>query len=335
MSDKINLLPPHTVKYRMMTLAETVNYGHRVHNIPEKWKLTKGEGVVVSIIDTGLPVHRDLENQIIDYANFTDSPVEDLVSGHGSHTAGIVAAEENGEGVVGIAPKSKLLIAKALGDDGSGSDEWLAKAIYWSIEKGADIVNMSLGAPAEYEIAFRKTKEAIVFGYEKGVIFVCAAGNEYADRIGVPARYKETFSVMAVNANKEKGEFSNKGPLQDFAAVGVDVLSTYRENTYASLTGSSMACPQIAGICALILAEHRNNSETRTPINNPEDMRDHVRKICIDLGDKGYDYDFGDGLPVFGTINKEDPALPPVEPLEPIPQIGCWLLRFLKRIFKG
>ena len=208
--------------------------------------------------------------------------------------------------------KSKLLIAKALGDNGGGSDESLANALDWCVDKGADIINMSLGAPATYDLLFGKTKKAVQRAYEAGVTLICAAGNENANKVGVPARWEECISVAAVNSSKERANFSNKGPTQDFAAPGVDILSTFKNNTYAELSGTSMASPYLAGVAALILAEHKLEVADRdTPINNPADLKEHIRKICLDLGDAGHDVNFGSGLPVFGHINDNPKPEPP------------------------
>jgi subtilisin family serine protease len=319
MSEKITLLPPFDINYRMMSLSETKNYGHDLHNAPEAWKTTKGEGVTVAVIDTGLPVHRDLEGQVVASANFTNDPIEDIKQGHSTHVAGIIAAKENNEGVVGIAPKAKLVIAKSLGDDGGGSDESIADAIDWCIEQKVDIINMSLGAPAKYAHLFTKTEKAVKKAYENNIVVICASGNENASKVGIPARYEEAIAIAAVNSKKQRANFSNKGPTLDFAASGVDIISTFLDNTYASLSGTSMASPQVAGLAALIISEHKNNPEKNTPLTSPEDVRDHIRKMCIDLGPAGWDKEYGYGLPVFGKLNP-DPEKPPPTP----PQKTFW-----------
>jgi subtilisin family serine protease len=295
----------------MMSLSEIKNYGHNLHNIPEAWKTTKGEGVIVGVIDTGLPVHRDLDGQILDYANFTEDPIEDLVQGHSTFCCGILCANENNEGVVGSAPKAKLMIAKALGDDGSGSDENLANAINWCIEKKVDIINMSLGAPAKYAYLFKETEKAVKKAYANGIVIICAAGNENADQVSVPARYEEAIAVAAVDSKKQRANFSNKGPALDFAASGVNLVSTFLNNSYSNMSGTSFSSPQVAGIAALIISEHRNNPDKNTPLTSPTDVREHIRKICIDLGPTGWDNEYGFGLPVFGKINPDPQPLPP------------------------
>lgn len=322
MRDRYPMLPPFEVHYRLMTLAETKDYGHTLHNIPAAWKTSKGEGVKVAVLDTGLPVHRDLENQIEEAKNFTNDPIEDAVQGHSTHVCGIIAAEENGEGVVGVAPKCRLYVGKVLGDNGSGDDSEIAKGILWCIEKKVDIINMSLGAPASMEIFMPETKAAIKEAYANNIAIICAAGNESARMVGVPARFDECMAVAAVNSRKERANFSNRGGKLDFAAAGVDVMSTFKNNTYAELSGTSMACPQIVGIAALVIADHRNRAiSSSTPIEGPEGLREHIRKISVDLGPAGHDSNYGSGLPVFSTI--EDPLPPP--PPKPKRSFWGWL----------
>jgi len=336
MGRKINLLPPFKIGFRTLSLAEQKNYGIEMHNVPEAWKKTKGEGIKVAVIDTGLPVHRDLENQVVQSKNFTSDPIEDSVVGHSTHVSGIIAAEENDEGVVGIAPKAKLIIAKALGDDGSGDDESLAQAINWCVDQGVHVINMSLGAPAEYEMYFLQTKTAVQRAYEQGVVIVCASGNEYANKVGVPARWDECIAIGAVNNKKQRADFSNKGEKLDFAASGVDVVSTFKNNSYASLSGTSMATPQIVGIIALILSEHRGDQTgKRTPVNSVQDVIDHLKKICIDLGPSGFDKEYGFGLPVYGTTDDDDPIPPEPEPEpEPTDNWLAWLWRTIRNRFR-
>lgn len=330
MKKPINLLPPFDVNFITMSLAERKNYGHEIHNVPEAWLKTQGEGVKVSVIDTGLPIHRDLDSQIEDYANFTNDPVEDSKQGHSSHVSGIIAAKEDNEGVVGLAPKSRLLIAKALGDDGSGDDVMLGKAIDWSVEKGADIINMSLGAPAEFEKYFQHTKEAMARAYEKGVVLICASGNESAKKVGVPARFDQAIAIGAITKKKEKAYFSNTGDTLDFVGAGVNIISTFKNNSYASLSGTSMATPQLAALSALIIAEHRNSDRNhRTPINSPEDVKEHIRKICIDLGNDGFDNDYGWGLPVYGSVEEPLPPQPPKNPQFNWNAFWTWLRQIL------
>ena len=240
------------------------------------------------------------------------------------HNCGIIAAEENGEGVVGVAPKSRLYVGKVLGDNGSGGDEEIANGILWAVEKKVDIISMSLGAPASMEAFMPKTKAAVKEAYAQNIAIICASGNENSRLVGVPARFDECIAVGAVNDRKQRARFSNRGTALDFAAAGVDVLSTYKNNTYAELSGTSMSCPQIVGIAALVVSDHRNREiPSSTPIEGPEGLKEHIRKISVDLGPAGHDSDYGHGMPVFSTI--EDPLPPPpLNKPKPIPGFGFW-----------
>jgi len=305
----IKLLPPFDINYKMMSLAETKNYGHSLHNIPEAWLESKGEGIVIGVIDTGLPIHRDLDDQITKAVNFTKDPLPDNVQGHSTFCSGLLCAKENNEGIVGIAPKAKIIIAKALDNSGSGDDESIAKSINWCAENGANIINMSLGAPANYEHLFPETKEAIKRAYKEGIVIVCASGNEDASKVGFPARMEQCIAVGAVDSKKQRASFSNRGPELDFAAAGVNILSTFKNNSYGSLSGTSFSAPQVTGIAALILSSHKDTNK-ETPITfPPKDIYNHLKKICLDVGPTGWDQEYGFGLPIYGQAGKL-----PIEP---------------------
>lgn len=238
--DSIIKLPDFTVGLMTRMLVKPVNYGEQLHNVPAGWAESRGAGVKVGVIDTGLPEHRDLRDKVVAAKNFTSSPLEDRVVGHATHVAGIIAANGEGDGIIGIAPDAQLVIAKALTDDGSGSDPAIAQAIHWCIEQGCQIINMSLGAPYTAERGLRQTKAAVQRAFKLGVTLVCASGNESQSHVGLPAAWEECIAVGAVDKNKQHASFSNTGKELDVAAAGVDVMSTYLKNTYASLSGTSM-----------------------------------------------------------------------------------------------
>jgi subtilisin family serine protease len=311
-------LPDFTVGLMTRTLVNPINYGKLLHNIPAAWAESRGAGVKVGVIDTGLPEHRDLKNQIDAAKNFTSSPLEDTVVGHSTHVCGIIAAAGEGDGVTGIAPEARLVVAKALSDAGSGNDTQIAQAIDWCVAQGCQIINMSLGAPHTAERGLRATRAAVIRAFNAGVTLCCASGNESQKHCGLPAAWIECIAVGAVDQNKKHANFSNSGPELDCAAAGVDIMSTFLKNTYAALSGTSMATPQVAGICTLILSAHLGNPNKETPIKNGLDMLAHLESICIDVGDAGCDIDFGWGIPVFGHVD------PRPKPLKPPPKPRHW-----------
>lgn len=296
-----NLLPEYRVGIQRQNIKK-ININLTLLNIPEKWRTTKGENVRIGILDTGLPRHKDLEGKVVAWKNFTNSPVVDDLDGHSTHVAGIIAAEsKDGNGLVGIAPHSELVIGKILNDNGSGADEWLAAGIEWCLEQKCDIINLSLGAPASLEKKFPLSKAAIKKAHAQNVFLFAASGNDGGSSVSVPARWNEVFCVSAIDYNNKRADFSNIGPEVDFANIGTDVVSTYINNAYASISGTSQATPGIVGVAALILSEHKQPGHHDTPIHNFNDLRAHLIRLCTDLGVKGYDKMFGWGNPVFGT----------------------------------
>jgi subtilisin family serine protease len=277
---------------------EVIDWGLESLGIPELWRQSQGEGIKVAILDTGIDDrHPDLLGAIADLKDFTGSALGtfDRV-GHGTHVAGIVAARANGYGVIGVAPQSRLLIGKVLGDDGTGSSEIVAEGIDWAVENGADVISLSLGTP----YANDRLHQAVIGAVGKNKILVAAAGNYgmsyYFDTINYPARYDEAISVGYIDRNRLRSDYAAAGVHLDVMAPGVEVYSTYPMGLYARLSGTSMATPFVAGVCALCLAKHRSEIGGSTPCSNQFEMRDHLRKTAIDLGETGADWGYGYGL---------------------------------------
>jgi major intracellular serine protease len=258
------------IPYRMDAILDTTNEvprGVQMVEAQSLWEETdQGEGSVVAVIDTGCQrEHPDLMGRIIDGKNFTtdyDGAPElfDDNNGHGTHVAGTIAAVENEEGVVGVAPKSKLLILKVLNKEGSGSYESIIEALkYATTWRGPNkervrIISMSLGGPEDAPELEASIKEAI----EKGISVVCAAGNEGDGRedtmeFAYPGAYNEVIQVGAIDEGRHLAEFTNTNDQIDLVAPGVNITSTYLEGKYARLSGTSMATPHVAGGLALII----------------------------------------------------------------------------------
>lgn len=266
--------------YQLSTIAqedeEQVNWAGSILGVPSVWVQTMGEGIKVAILDTGIDSdHPDLIEGIVASQDFTGDGVED-VNGHGTHCAGIIGARLNDVGFVGVAPKTELLIAKVLGNDGTGSFDWISDGVLWAVDQGADIISMSLGGP----VSSHRLYQAIHVALAKGVMVLCAAGNEgslFQNSIGYPGRYGGVITVAAHDENGNRSGFSSRGGEIDVMAPGSNIWSTFLDGSYAELSGTSMATPFVAGLAALILSKHRNNGNANnTPVDNTEDLKNHL-----------------------------------------------------------
>ncbi|MEX2138675.1 MAG: S8 family serine peptidase, partial [Pirellulales bacterium] len=163
----------------------------------------------------------------------------------------------------------------------------------WACDNGANVVSMSLGSPQPEA----PLQAAIQRATAKGVFLIAAAGNTGRPQsVNYPARWRETIAVAAVDRNGRLSRFSSRGPQVDIAAPGQDVLSTYRDGSYAKLSGTSMAAPFVAGVVALLIALHRDAKDARTPLRNLADLREHLRRTAREAGPIGHDPGYGWGL---------------------------------------
>ncbi|MCG8500127.1 MAG: S8 family peptidase [Firmicutes bacterium] len=287
---------------------EVIDYGVKMVGGPLEWAETKGAGIKVGVIDTGVALnHPDLKTRVKDYVNFTSSERKNVLddNGHGTHVAGIVAAERNNLGVVGVAPEADLYIAKAFDKEGYAEFDAIAKSIQWMMERDVDVINMSFSA----QTADQGYQQIISQAYNQGITLVCAAGNrgdgESADAntIGYPAKFDQTIAVTAVDMNKRRADFSSVGTEAEIAAAGKDVYSCYLDSKYATLSGTSMATPIITGAVALLQAKGVARYKRRL---TPEEIRLLLHVYAEDLGTVGRDRKYGFGLFSFGRINKSD-----------------------------
>jgi len=288
-------IPPFKVEKVFTSNSQTVDWGIELVGVPNFWKYTKGRGIKVAVLDTGIAYkHPDLEGAILDMKDFTNSRsgASDM-NGHGTHCAGIIVARDNSTGIVGVAPEAELLIGKVLDDNGSGSEEMVASGIEWAIESGADIISMSLGSP----YPSKRIQKAIKIAIDNNLFVICAAGNSgpFLDTVDYPGAFEETIAVGSIDRRKKISNFSSRGKEVDVVAPGDEILSTYPPRGLAKLSGTSMAAPFVAGISALILSKHRNYNG-KTPINNQKDLEQHLRKSTLDLGPFGFDMSYGYGL---------------------------------------
>jgi subtilisin family serine protease len=252
------------------------------------WDISQGQpGVIVAIVDTGVDMtHEEFKNKLVPGYNVlmdNDRPMDD--NGHGTHVAGIISANTNNTvGVAGISWNNRIMPVKAIGAEGTGSSFDIAKGVKWATDHGARVINMSVGNYHPSAVL----EDAIRYAYSKGVVLVAASGNDNTDQPSYPASYPEVLSIAAVDDQQNRATFSNYGNDVDVSAPGVEIASTYIYNEYAALSGTSMACPHVAGLAGLVLSVNPNLTNT--------DVMSIIQQSATDLGAPGKDPYYGSGL---------------------------------------
>jgi hypothetical protein len=271
------------------------------------WDIFTGSpDVVVAVIDTGVDYnHRDIDGNMwvneaelngttgvdddlngyvddiygYDFHNHDGNPMDD--NGHGTHCAGVIAAEgDNSQDIAGICWQTRIMALKFLDLNGRGITSNAVKSFFYAVANGAEVCSNSWGGGAYSQTL----EEAVNYAASQGVILVASAGNDNTDNPAYPAYYSSMIAVAATDSNDDKATFSNYGDWVDVAAPGVDVLSlrsslagsyfgTPYDNYTVVLSGTSMACPQAAGVCALLIGA------------NPTLTRDEVTDILMTTGD--------------------------------------------------
>lgn len=264
--------------------ADYVSWGVGRVKAPACWDATKGKGIYVAVIDTGIWPHNDLKGNLLGGISFV--PGQSWVDGHGhgTHVAGTIAARMNGSGVVGVAPSAYLYAIKVLSNGGSGNWSWLMSGLYWMRKYYGctfDVANLSLGASSAPAAV-----EAYVNYAAQRTLLVTAAGNS-GGAVGYPAKYPRCLAVSAIGSSNTIPSWSCRGPEVELCAPGVNIVSTIPGNSYSYMSGTSMAAPHVAGAAALCRGTHRYL-----------DM-DHIRNIlkgtADDLGNPGKDDKYGYG----------------------------------------
>lgn len=299
-SVKCKLLPYERIDCLSIQEAkQSTGWGISAFELPKAWQHTQGEGVVIAVLDTGCDLdHPDLKANLVPGMNFInpDKPPEDG-NGHGTHVTGILVAENNDIGMVGVCPKAKVMPIKVLSDKGGGNMVNVAAGIRWAADNGAHILTMSLGAPFKVQ----QVRKAIQYAAEKGVPTFVAAGNAgNTKQLFYPANYPEAISIGAIDEEFRRAKFSNTGSNLDFMAPGVDIFSTFPDDWYSTLSGTSMACPFAVGVAALVLSYVRKG-KTKIVLNTVEDYRNIFRQYTTPIKNGNYtDNKFYQG---FGIID--------------------------------
>lgn len=253
-----------------------------------------GTGVRVAVLDTGINYnHPQLGLNYAgghDYVNKDTNPIDD--HGHGTHVAGIVGALRDGVTVVGVAPEVDLYAVKVLDSSNRGKWGYLLSALDWCVANEISVATLSLGGPSypgsTFELAFQNA-------YDSGLLVIASAGNagSGADKVTFPAKFSSVIAVGSTTNTDARSSFSSTGPAVELAAPGSAIYSCYNSG-YATLSGTSMAAPHVAGVAALVIAAGIEDANNDGFIN--DDVRALLQLTAEDLGATGHDPQFGHGL---------------------------------------
>ncbi len=252
--------------YNTFEVPNDPDYGKqwnlRSINIESAWDETKGSGVTVAVIDTGISPIPDLKDtKFVKGYDFVNDKIEAYDdAGHGTHVAGTIAQSTNNNyGVAGIAYEASLMPLKVLGASGGGTVADIAEAIRYAADNQADVINMSLGGAGESQLL----EDAINYAHSKGVLIIAAAGNSNQNSASYPARYPHVVGVAALDSVGIKAPYSNFGAGVDIAAPGGSEAGKILQETinpetgesiFEGYQGTSMAAPHVAGVAALVKA---------------------------------------------------------------------------------
>ena len=278
-------------KYVQLINAQTLPWGVERIGAPQAWPSSTGTGVTIAIVDTGIDyTHLDLADNCLpgkSFVDYTSDWMDD--NNHGTHCAGIAAAINNNIGVVGVAHTAKVLPVKALNANGGAQLSWIAQGINWAADNGAQVISLSIG----YNQHVQSWNDACDYAYyTKGCVVVAAAGNGgnpggNNDCVEYPARYDSVIAVAATTQNDVRASWSATGPAVELSAPGANIYSTIRNSNYDYMSGTSMACPHVSGVAALVIA---------SGLTNNVEVRNRMASTAEDLGTAGRDIRYGYGL---------------------------------------
>ena len=326
---------------------------HRIR-VEQAWDVADGSGAIVAVVDSGVDLtHPDLAANVLSYpdADFVEPAgtcqrppgsgprtckqdgAQDK-NGHGTHVAGIVAAvTRNGIGVAGVAPGAQILPVRVLNENAEGDGTAIANGIRYAADKGADVINISIGLPSGYDVAgnlfgwWNDINSAIAYASQQGAVIVVAAGNDSAPICAEPAAHTAVLCVGATDPNEQRSYYSNSDPtLRENYLVAPggqglwpaycpnEILSTYlrgaamrtlgrtcaRADGYDAFSGTSAAAPHVAGVAALLVS-----------LGVPTDeIAGCVLSTAHDLGAPGRDPMYGYGrVDAFAAVTRCQPRL--------------------------
>ena len=281
----------------------------RIH-APQGWEISTGSpSVTIAVVDSGVDAfHPDLVMKVLPGTDFIDGdnlPQDDY--GHGTHVAGIAAASSNNStGVAGVSWGAQILPVRVLNAVGDGNYANLSAGIIWSVDHGAQIINLSLGGLLPNDTL----KTAVDYAINHGVMLIAAAGNDASGNLRYPARYPAVIAVGSTNSLDQRSGFSNYGTGLDLVAPGEAIFSTNPGGGYGNRTGTSMSTPYVSGLAAILWG--------MAGMPGPQRVESIMEQSALDLGSTGWDAEYG-----FGLIQMDAALLTrinPTRPKSPTPQ---------------
>ncbi|XEC94868.1 S8 family serine peptidase [Paenibacillus tarimensis] len=247
----------HSVLKKLPFSDKGIPWGVQQVKAPFAWSQTTGHRIKIGVIDTGVDFsHPDLKHSLsrgINLLNRSMLPHDD--NGHGTHIAGTIAAANQPQGMIGVAPRAIIHPVKAFDHNGSAFVSDIILGIEWCIRNRIQIINMSFGMKSRSKSLLTAVSNA----YQAGVVIVASSGNDGKRKtIDYPARYQQTISVGATTRMRRVAPFSNRGSYIDIYAPGDKIISAWLRGKYNEMSGTSMATSHVSGAIALLLASRPN-----------------------------------------------------------------------------
>lgn len=254
----------------------------------QSWPITSGSPeILVAVLDTGIDKdHNDLIGKVVAEVNFSHSPVMDDLHGHGTHIAGIIAADtDDAIGVTGVAPGSLIMNVKVADDRGRCDAVAIADGIVWAVDMGAKVINISLALSPQSEAL----EDAIAYAWDHGAVIIAAAGNNGGSAPQYPAYYRQVIAVTATGEDDSRAPLANYGDWVDVAAPGYQIYSTLPDNEYGYKTGTSQAAAYVTGLAAFLYSI-ATDSDGDGLVN--DEVRSAIESSCQQIDGSG----MGNGL---------------------------------------
>jgi subtilisin len=243
----------HSSAQKSIIVDKGIPWGVNQIKAPQAWSTTTGHRIKVGVIDTGADFsHPDLRHSLsrgINLLNRSMLPHDD--NGHGTHIAGTIAAANQLQGMIGVAPRALISPVKAFDHNGSAFVSDIILGIEWCIRNRMNVINMSFGMKTRSKALLG----AVINAHNAGIIIVASSGNDGKRRtVDYPARYPQTIAVGATNKLRRVAPFSNRGAYIDVYAPGDKIVSAWLRGKYNEMSGTSMATSHVSGAIALLLA---------------------------------------------------------------------------------